>query len=56
MSDVKSKPVDKMSFDEALAEHTANQIAGESALANRHFESLKRMLDRDDPGWRKLSA
>jgi len=21
-----------------------------------HFESLKRMLDRDEPGWRKLSA
>jgi ribulose-5-phosphate 4-epimerase/fuculose-1-phosphate aldolase len=43
-------------IDEALAEHTANQIAGESALATRHFESLKRMLDRDEPGWRKLSA
>jgi ribulose-5-phosphate 4-epimerase/fuculose-1-phosphate aldolase len=43
-------------IDEALAEHTANQISGESALATRHFESLKRLLDRDEPGWRKLSA
>ena len=44
-------------IDEAIVEHTANQIAdGEAKLAVLHFESLKRMLDRDEPGWRKLSA
>src|ERR1044072_6707780 len=44
-------------IDAALAEHTANQIAGdESKQALLHFESLKRMLDRDEPGWRRLSA
>jgi ribulose-5-phosphate 4-epimerase/fuculose-1-phosphate aldolase len=43
-------------IDEALALHTANQIAGEAQQALLHFESLKRMLDRDEPGWRKLAA
>ena len=43
-------------IDEALARHTANQIAGEAQQALLHFESLKRMLDRDEPGWRKLAA
>jgi hypothetical protein len=43
-------------IDEALAEHTAHQIAGEAQQAFLHFESLKRMLDRDEPGWRKLAA
>jgi len=39
----------------ALAEHTAQQIAGDAQQAFLHFEALKRMLDRDEPGWRKLS-
>jgi ribulose-5-phosphate 4-epimerase/fuculose-1-phosphate aldolase len=44
-------------IDAKLAEHTANQIAdGESQQALLHFESLKRMLDRDEPGWRRLAA
>src|SRR6267378_5799964 len=43
-------------IDEALAEHTANQIAGEAQQAFLHFDSLKRMLDRDEPGWRTLAA
>src|SRR6476661_9276045 len=43
-------------IDEALALPTANQIAGEPQQAFLHFESLKRMLDRDEPGWRKLAA
>lgn len=42
--------------DEALAEHTAQQIAGEAQQAFLHFESLKRLLDRDEPGWRRLAA
>jgi hypothetical protein len=43
-------------IDAALALHTANQIAGEAQQAFLHFESLKRLLDRDEPGWRKLAA
>ena len=43
-------------IDESLAEHTARQIAGESQQAVLHFESLKRLLDRDEPGWRKAAA
>jgi ribulose-5-phosphate 4-epimerase/fuculose-1-phosphate aldolase len=43
-------------IDEALARHTADQIAGGAQQALLHFESLKRMLDRDEPGWRKLAA
>lgn len=43
-------------IDEALAEHTARQIAGEAQQAFLHFESLKRLLDRDEPGWRRLAA
>ena len=43
-------------IDEALAEHTAKQMEGEPQQALLHFESLKRMLDRDEPGWSKLAA
>jgi ribulose-5-phosphate 4-epimerase/fuculose-1-phosphate aldolase len=43
-------------IDEAMAEHTARQIAGEAQQAFLHFESLKRMLDRDEAGWSKLTA
>lgn len=37
---------------EAIAEKTGRQMAEESAQAELHFEALKRMLDRDEPGWR----
>ncbi len=43
-------------IDEATAAHTARQIAGDVQQAMLHFESLKRMLDRDEPGWRRLAA
>ena len=43
-------------IDEAMAEHTARQIAGEAQQAFLHFESLKRLLDRDEPGWQKPTA
>jgi ribulose-5-phosphate 4-epimerase/fuculose-1-phosphate aldolase len=44
-------------IDATLAEHAANQIAAdESQQALLHFESLKRLLDRDEPGWRRLAA
>ena len=44
-------------IDAKLAEHTANQIAAdESRQAILHFESLKRMLDRNEPGWSRLAA
>jgi hypothetical protein len=43
-------------IDAVLVEHTANQIAGDTQQALLHFDSLKRMLDREEPGWRKLSA
>lgn len=43
-------------IDEQLARHTVNQIAEDSQQAFLHFESLKRMLDRDEPGWRKLAV
>src|SRR5271170_6239560 len=39
-----------------MAAHTNRQMAGESQQSILHFESLKRMLDRDEPGWRKLTA
>ena len=43
-------------ISEEMARHTAGQIAGEAQQAFLHFESLKRLLDRDEPGWRTLSA
>jgi ribulose-5-phosphate 4-epimerase/fuculose-1-phosphate aldolase len=46
-----------LNIDPALAESTYNQIAdGTNEQALLHFDSLKRMLDRDEPGWRKLTA
>jgi ribulose-5-phosphate 4-epimerase/fuculose-1-phosphate aldolase len=46
-----------LNIDPALAESTFKQIAdGTNEQALLHFESLKRMLDRDEPGWRKLTA
>ena len=43
-------------IDDKLAAYTAAQIAGEAQQAFLHFESLKRLLDRDEPGWRRLAA
>jgi ribulose-5-phosphate 4-epimerase/fuculose-1-phosphate aldolase len=37
---------------QAIAETTAKQMAAESQQSALHFEALKRLLDRDDPGWR----
>jgi len=37
-----------------IAEKTARQMAGESQQAALHLEALKRILDRDEPGWSKL--
>lgn len=36
------------------AKHTADQIEGERQQSVLHFEALKRLLDRDDPGWSKV--
>lgn len=36
---------------EAVAQKTARQIAGESQQAMMHFAALKRILDREEPGW-----
>src|SRR5262245_6668806 len=43
-------------IDEALAGHTARQIAEDPQQAALHFESLKRLLDRDEPGWSRLTG
>lgn len=37
---------------EALCARTAAQIAGERQQSDLFFEAVKRMLDRDEPGWR----
>lgn len=41
---------------ESIAEKTGEQLAaesaGESTQAHLHFAAIKRMLDRDEPGWR----
>jgi ribulose-5-phosphate 4-epimerase/fuculose-1-phosphate aldolase len=42
-------------IDESCARQTAEQMAGESQQAFLHFDSLKRLLDRDEPGWRTLA-
>jgi ribulose-5-phosphate 4-epimerase/fuculose-1-phosphate aldolase len=41
--------------DQAIAARTARQIAGESQRADLHLAALKRLLDRDAPGWAALS-
>ncbi|HYR65642.1 MAG TPA: class II aldolase/adducin family protein, partial [Reyranella sp.] len=48
------RPLDNI--DAALAQHTADQIADGAQQAILHFEALKRMLDRDEPGWCALAA
>ncbi|HEX2885180.1 aldolase [Vineibacter terrae] len=37
-----------------VVERTTRQMAGESQQALLHFEALKRMLGRDEPGWDRL--
>ena len=37
-----------------VAEKTARQMNGESQQAALHLEALKRLLDRDEPGWSNL--
>jgi ribulose-5-phosphate 4-epimerase/fuculose-1-phosphate aldolase len=37
-----------------IVEKTARQIAGESQQADYHFAALKRILDREQPGWSAL--
>ncbi len=37
-----------------IAEKTARQMSGESQQAALHLEALKRLLDRDEPGWSNL--
>jgi ribulose-5-phosphate 4-epimerase/fuculose-1-phosphate aldolase len=43
-------------IDEAMVAHAARQIANDTQQAFLHFESLKRLLDQDEPGWRRLAA
>jgi ribulose-5-phosphate 4-epimerase/fuculose-1-phosphate aldolase len=38
---------------EAIAAQTGAQMAEQSAQADLHFEALKRLLDRDEAGWRE---
>jgi ribulose-5-phosphate 4-epimerase/fuculose-1-phosphate aldolase len=40
----------------ALASATGKQIAGERQQSDLHFAALKRMLDREEPGWWRLSS
>jgi ribulose-5-phosphate 4-epimerase/fuculose-1-phosphate aldolase len=42
--------------DEATVADAARQIANDTQQALLHFESLKRLLDREEPGWRRLAA
>ena len=37
---------------DAIAAKTGRQMAAESEQAQLHFDALKRLLDRDEPGWR----
>ncbi len=43
------------SIPRQMVEQTARQIADESDLTQvqGHFDAIKRMLDRDEPGWRE---
>jgi ribulose-5-phosphate 4-epimerase/fuculose-1-phosphate aldolase len=43
-------------IDETMVAHAARQIANDTQQAFLHFESLKRLLDRDEPGWRRRAA
>ena len=37
---------------ETVAAKTGRQMSEEAAQAQLHFDALKRLLDRDEPGWR----
>lgn len=39
---------------ERIAGLTARQMAEDGKQAELHFAALKRMLDRDEPGWSRL--
>lgn len=39
-------------LDPKVVERTAQQIAGERAQCHRHFEALKRILDREEPDYK----
>ena len=41
-------------ISERIAGSTAQQMAGDNEQAELHFKSLKRMLDRDEPGWSRI--
>jgi ribulose-5-phosphate 4-epimerase/fuculose-1-phosphate aldolase len=41
---------------EEMAARTCQQIEGERQQSALHFAALKRILDRDEPGWSKLAA
>jgi ribulose-5-phosphate 4-epimerase/fuculose-1-phosphate aldolase len=38
----------------SIASATVKQMAGERAQSDLHFAALKRLLDRDEPGWSRL--
>lgn len=41
---------------DSIAQRTARQMAGESQQAMLHLQALKRILDREEPGWCQLSG
>ena len=47
------KPMRKI--PQQVVEQTARQISEESDMTQvqSHFDAIKRMLDRDNPGWRE---
>jgi ribulose-5-phosphate 4-epimerase/fuculose-1-phosphate aldolase len=47
-----SRPLRTVS--DRVAMHTARQMAGESQQADLHLAALKRILDREEPGWSRL--
>jgi ribulose-5-phosphate 4-epimerase/fuculose-1-phosphate aldolase len=47
------KPFRRVSDETAAA--VSKQIGGERQQSALHFEALKRLLDRDEPGWSKLA-
>ena len=46
------KPLRQVS--ETVAEKTGRQMNEESAQAQLHLAALKRLLDRDEPGWSRM--
>ena len=50
--DLNGKPL--RSIDPAVCRATAAQIAGERQQSDLFFASIKRLLDRDQSGWRAL--